>query len=137
MALPTGTAQNADGLLVKFPGQYEAGNTPYVNRLRSMPTTGPMKWYKMDFDLELIATATVGYPYDLTNDGTTRDGFTTGEAYLPAGSCIVRAFVVTTEVAAGGTDFVVGTFQVAGTAIDADGILDATDGAAANMGTVG
>lgn len=135
MASP-GTANNKDGLLVQFSGDYQKWNSPYVNRLRYVNTTGPMKWYVMDIDLELVGASTTYFPFDLNNDGT-RDGFTTGEAYLPAGSAIVRAFAVTTEVASDGTSFSVGTYTVSGGTTDADGIVNATNGAIANMGTLG
>jgi hypothetical protein len=131
-----GTVNNKDGLVVQMSGDYQKWNSPYVNRLRSVNTTGPMKWYVMDFDLETVGASATYFPHDLNNDGT-RDGFHVGEAYLPQGSCIVRAFVVTSEVAAGGTDFTVGTYTVAGATTDADGIVNATNGAIANMGTVG
>ena len=132
----TGTVNNKDGLLVQMSGDYQKWNSPYVNRLRYINSEGPFKYYVMDFDLELVGASTTYFPFDLNNDGT-RDGFTVGEAYLPSGSMITRTYVKTTEVAAGGTDFTIGTYSVTGSAIDADGIVDATDGAIANMGTLG
>lgn len=131
-----GTNNNKDGLLVQFSGDYQKFNAPYINRLRAVNTTGPFKYYVMDIDLETVGASTTYFPYDLNNDGT-RDGFHVGEAYIPAGSCITRALFTTTEVGAGGTDFTVGTYSVTGTAIDADGIVAATEGAIANMGTLG
>jgi hypothetical protein len=131
-----GTNNNKDGLLVKFSGDYERANSPYVNRLRYVTTDGPVKWYVMDFDLETVGASATFFPFDLTNDGV-RDGFSVGEPYLPAGSAIIRAFVITTEVAVGGTDFTIGTYTVTGGTTDADGIVAATEGAIANMGTVG
>ncbi len=134
--MPLGMANNKDGLNLQFSGDFQKFNSPYVNRLRSQTTDGPFKYYTMDIDLELVGASATYKPFDLNNDGT-RDGFHVGEAYLPAGSCITRAYFVTTEIGAGGTDFTVGTYQVNGTVIDADGLVDATDGAIANMGTVG
>lgn len=131
-----GNINNADGLTIQFSGDFQRYNSPHVNRLRAVNTDGPMKWYEMDIDLAKVGASTTYYPFDLNGDGT-RDGFNTGEAYLPAGSQIMRAFVICTEVAAGGTDFTVGTYGVTGTAIDADGIVAAAEGAIANLGTVG
>jgi hypothetical protein len=131
-----GIVHNADGLNVQMSGDYQKFNSPYVNRLRGLPGEGATKWYIMDVDLELVPAGGVFYPNDLNNDGT-RDGFSTGEAYLPAGSSIVRAFAVGTEIAAGGTSFTVGTYTVAGAAISATGIMTASEGVLANLGTVG
>lgn len=131
-----GTNNNKDGLLVKFPGDYERANAPYNNRLKFVGALGPFKYYTLEFDLETVGASTTYFPFDLNNDGT-RDGFSVGEAYLPAGSTITRGYVTTTEVAVGGTDFTIGTYTVTGSTTDADGIVDATDGAIANMGTVG
>lgn len=131
-----GNINNADGLTIQFSGDWQKYNSPHVNRLRAVNTPGPMKWYVMDIDLVKVGASATYYPFDLNGDGT-RDGFNTGEANLPTGSQIIRGFFVTTEVAVGGTDFTVGTYGVTGAAIDADGILDAGDGAIANMGTVG
>ncbi len=131
-----GHATNADGLVVQFPGQYERANSPHVNRLRYVASLGAFKYFEMDIDLELVGASATYFPFDLDNDGT-GDGFHVGEAYLPAGSSIVRGYFITTEVAAGGTDFTVGQYQLDGDTVDADGIVDATDGAAANMSVVG
>ena len=131
-----GTVNNKDGLVVQMSGDYQKFNGPYNNRLRAINTVGPFKYYVMDFDLETVGASTTFFPHDLNNDGT-RDGFHVGEAYLPAGSCITRGYVITKEVAVGGTDFTVGTYTVAGATTDADAIVDATDGAIANMSVVG
>lgn len=136
MALPSGTWNNSDGLLVKFHGQYDIANPPFVNRARAVNNEGPTKYLVVDFDLETVGASATWYPFDLNNDGT-NDGFSNEEPYLPSGSQIIRAWVKTTEIAVGGTDFTVGTYQVNGTVIDADGIVNATNGAIANMGTVG
>lgn len=136
MALPTGTVKNADGLVIKYHGQYELGNTPNVNRLRGVETDGFIKQLVMDIDLELVGASTTYFPFDLTNDGT-RDGFSMEEPFIPAGAAIVRVLGVCTEVASDGTDFTVGTYTETGTAIDADGLVSATEGVIANLGTVG
>lgn len=130
------TWHNDDGLLVKFHGQYDRNADNYVNRAKAVVNEGPEKCIRMDIDLELVGASATFYPTDRNNDGT-NDGFTTEEAYLPANSAITRAYCITTEIAAGGTDFTVGQYQLDGDAVDADGVLDATDGAAANMSAVG
>jgi hypothetical protein len=131
-----GIIQNKDGLTVQMQGDYQKFNSPYVNRARAVLCDGPVKWIVMDVDLELVTAGSVYYPVDLNNDGT-RDGFTTGEAYIPAGASILRAFAVGTEVGVGGTSFSIGTYDVAGSAISATGIMTTTEGVIANIGTVG
>jgi hypothetical protein len=127
---------NADGLNVKQHGEYEREQRNFVNRVRALNIEGAEKCLIMDIDLELVGASATWKPADRNNDGT-NDGFTKEDAYLPIGSAITRAYMKTTEIAAGGTDFVVGTYQEDGDTIDADAVLDATDGAAANMSAVG
>lgn len=136
MVLPVGAAKNKDGLTVRFEGTYQQGNQPYWNRLRFLAADGYKKYYVMDIDLETVGASTTFFPCDNNNDGT-RDGFDTGEMYLLSGSSIRVADGYCLEAGAGGTDFTVGTYQVDGTAIDADGIIAATEGAIANFGAVG
>lgn len=131
-----GIQHNADGLTVQMAGDYQKFNTPYVNRLRSLPGEGANKWYVMDIDLAQITAGTTYFPHDLNNDGT-RDGFSAGEAYLPNGSAIVRVYGVATQAAAGGTSFTVGTYQLNGTAISANSLVTATEGVLANVNAVG
>jgi hypothetical protein len=127
---------NADGLVVKQHGDYDTNRQNFVNRLKATNTYGVKKQLVMEVDLKRVGASTTFFPVDITNNGV-GDGFSEEETYIPQGACIVEYYFVTSEVAAGGTDFTVGTYTKAGVAIDADGILDATDGAAANMGTVG
>ena len=136
MALPAGTWKNSDGLVVKFHGQYDITNPPFVNRLRSVNNEGPTKWAVMDFDLETVGASTTWFPFDLTNDGTA-DGFSDEENYLPAGCTILRAFVKTTEIAAGGTSFAIGRYSISGSTLDDDGIVTDTEGVIASMDHVG
>jgi len=134
--MTTGTWQNADGLLVKFE-EYQR-ETPFaVNRLKAVNSYGPIRQLEMDINLKLVGASATYFPFDLTNDGTTRDGFTDEETYIPQGASIIRALFVTTEVAVGGTDFIVGTYTKVGGTTDADGIISATEGVIANMGTIG
>lgn len=127
---------NADGLNVKEHGDYERDERNFVNRLKAVNVPGFIKQVVMEIDLPKVGASATWYPVDITNNGT-NDGFSTEEDYIPAGAAFIRAYFVTSVVGAGGTDFVVGTYQVDGDAIDADAILDATDGAVANMSVVG
>lgn len=131
----TGTFQNADGLLVKY-AETTRFNRRNYNRLRHVSTYGCIKQYIMEVDLASIGASAVWYPADLNNDGT-RDGFSDEECFLPLGASVIRALYVTTVAAIGGTDFIVGTFGITGTAIDADGFVTAGNGAIANAGAVG
>lgn len=130
------TQYNADGLVVKMHGEYESDKRNFVNRLKSVNVDGFIKQAVFELDLAKVGASTTWYPADLTNNGT-NDGFSTEEGFLPSGASIVRVLCITTEVAVGGTDFTLGTYTVAGVAIDADGIISATEGVIANMGTVG
>ena len=56
--------------------------------------------------------------------------------FLPAYAAITEAFLIVEQTWVGGTSLEVGTFQaVAGTAVDADGIIPAAVGATANLVT--
>jgi hypothetical protein len=122
--------QNADGLQVPFANYYkDAGN--FVNRGRAVVTAGAIRQCVVDVDLSRLP-AGVSYTADLNNDGT-NDGFSTGDFYFPAQSSILRAFIVMTEAAAGGTSMAVGIHALTGAAIDADGIMTATEGVTANL----
>lgn len=126
-----GTWQNKDGLTVRYPDYYKSPAN-FVNRPRALNTDGAIKQIVIDYDLTKIADGTVGYPYDLNNDGT-NDGFNTGEVYIPANSSILRAVVLSTETASGGTSFALGTFTLTGSEIDANGIVTDTEAVTANL----
>lgn len=129
--MTTGTWHNKDGLLQKFPDYYKK-EEHFINRARSVDTAGAIKQLVIDYDLTKIANGAVGFPVDRNNDGTP-DGFTEGEVGLPAYASVIRATVYATETAAGGTSFALGTFQIDGTAIDADGIVTNTEAVTANL----
>lgn len=123
----TGTHVNSDGLLQRY-GAAHRQNFTY-NRPRQVLTDGVIQEIVLPFDLGLVdSTFTNGVTYteDLDNDGV-RDGFTPGDAYIPAGAYVVDAYIYMTETAAGGTAIDVGSYEEDGTAIDADGFFDATD----------
>lgn len=127
--------QNADGLTVKFPDYYkDAGN--FTNRPRATRRSGSIKEIVFDYDLAKLADGTTTYTSDLNNDGTA-DGFNTGDIYLPAYSSVLRATLLVTEAAAGGTSITLGTYGLTGTAVSATSIITATEGAKANIDTKG
>lgn len=127
--------QNPDGLQVKF-GNYYTDASNFVNRPRALDTNGLIKQIVIDYDLAKLGASGVSYTSDLNNDGT-RDGFNTGDVYLPAYSSVLRVTVVAKTAAAGGTSITLGTFGLTGAAIDADGLITATEGVVANLNTIG
>lgn len=132
----SGAWQNPDGLMVKFPSYYK---TPanFVNKPRALPSKGGLvKEIVIDYDLTKLGADGVSYTTDLNNDGVV-DGFNTGDCYLPANASVLRVTLVAGVAAAGGTSITLGTFGLTGTAIDADGLITATEGVVANMNTVG
>lgn len=100
--------QNADGLIVQFGPQDEADTG-----------TSLAPSYRMVVNLD--ATDLPSFTADLDNDGT-NDGFSSGDAAIPAGAYITSASIVVTEAFAGGTSINFGLYQLDGTVIDADGI---------------
>lgn len=126
---------NADGLEVPFANYWNDKNN-FKNQPRTIVTYGPEKCIEIDYDLTLIANTEVTYTSDLNNDGTA-DGFNTGDVFLPAYSSVTRCIILPTVAAAGGTSIKLGTFQLAGTAIDDDFIITTTAGAKTALDTIG
>lgn len=126
---------NADGLQVPF-GNYWSDPTNFVNKAQAVVKRGSIKELVVDVDLTRIATGTVSYSADLNNDGTA-DGFHDGDVRLPANASVIRATLVMRTAAAGGTSFTVGTYNKAGTAIVATGLITATEGVLANVNAIG
>lgn len=127
--------QNKDGLGVKF-GNYASDPVNFVNRSRSVDTSGVIKQLVYDYDLTRITGGTVAYTEDLNNDGT-RDGFSTGDVYLPANASVLRTTLYVKTAAAGGTSITMGTYALTGAAIAATGLITATEGVLANLDLVG
>lgn len=127
--------QNPDGLQVKF-GDYYKDASNFVNRPRALATAGLIKHIVLDYDLARLGPNGVSYTSDLNNDGT-RDGFNTGDTYLPAFSSVLRVTLLVTEAAAGGTSIKLGTFGLTGTAISDNSLMTATEGVLANLDTKG
>lgn len=119
---------NADGLYI----EHGRENVRKTNRAQSVKQFGSTSEIQIKFDLGGM-TAGTKFPADLNNDGT-MDGFTTAHTVIPDQAVIESAVIyMTDEAAAGGTSVAVGTFQVNGTAIDADGLVTAVNGATADL----
>lgn len=128
--------QNSDGLTVRFPNYYKDASN-FTNRLRGYEESlGAIKQAVFQYDFTKITAGTTFFPRDLNNDGT-NDGFDTGDFYLPANSSVIRATLVVTTAATGGTSFTLGTYGIAGGAIAATGLITATEGVLANVDTIG
>jgi hypothetical protein len=118
------TWQNPDGVSVRF-GQYHSDpRNDGTNRARGLNSFGAIKQIEIDYDLTQVPAGGTFFPADLNNDGTF-DGFTEHDAVIPARAAVLRAYLVASETAAGGTNVNVGVFEKDGTAIDADGLFAA------------
>lgn len=135
MALRTAPWHNADGLDVKF-GNFYGNRANFVNRPYIVNRLGSIKEVRIEYDLSKLAASEVAYTSDATNDGTL-DSFNTGDFYFPANASVLNGYIVVTEAAAGGTSIKLGTYQLDGTAIDDDFVITATEGAKANIDSVG
>lgn len=130
-----GSWQNADGLTVRFPAYY-ADPANFVNKARLLSTMGHRKVLVIDYDLSLLPAATTSFTSDLNNDGTP-DGFNTGDIGLPIGASVLSVILVTSVAAVGGTSITLGTYNLAGGTVSATSLITATEGAIANLDTVG
>lgn len=122
---------NADGLKVDFGRE----NKVRTFRPYAVNTMGTKTEVIFKFDLSDQDTFAAGTTFttDRDNDGT-KDGFNTGDFYIPDQHFIESADIYMTDTAgAGGTSISVGTYQVDGTAIDADGLITTINGATANL----
>lgn len=128
--------ENADGLTVLQPQDFQA-NVNTENQATSVRIAGAIKQLEVNINFKKLSdNGGVNYTADKNNDGTL-DGFHNGNVKLPAYASILRATLVATEAAAGGTSFVIGTATEAGAEIDYDGIVTATEGVLANVNTIG
>lgn len=135
MAQP-GTWFNADGLKVKMPG-YAQNDANFVNVPREVRTAGNLKQIVIDYDfVQAVADGGTTFTSDLNNDGT-KDGFNTGDTYLPANASVVRVTMIASEAATGGTSWTIGTYTQAGAAIAATSLMTATEGVIANQNAIG
>lgn len=114
------TWYNPDGLLVED----GRDRRRKFNQAKQVVTAGHIQEIKIPFDLAILGTGTT-YTTDRNNDGT-KDGFNTGDCFIPDQAHVLSAEVFMFDTAAaGGTAITVGTFTETGTAIDADGFVTA------------
>lgn len=121
-------AVNADGLVVRF------GRDQGLRGARAGVTTSTTKTNELVLTVDLEGAARTIFTMDRNNDGTD-DGFSLLDTPIPSGAVIKDFDIVTLETPAGGTNYTVGTFQINGTAIDADGIRVTGGTAGAQVGT--
>lgn len=122
---------NADGLKVDF-GRANDVKTfrPYALNTDGVTTEVV---YKFDLSDQSIFAAGTTFTTDRDNDGSV-DGFNLGDFYIPDQHFIESAVIYMSDTAgAGGTSVSLGTYQVDGTVIDADGLITALNGAVANL----
>jgi hypothetical protein len=128
--------QNSDGLTIKNPQDLQK-NINSENTASSLRVAGAKKQIEIDVNFKkLSANGGTNFTADLNNDNTL-DGFFGGDVYLPANASVLSAIFVTSEAAAGGTSFTVGTRTVAGAAIADTGLITATEGVLANINAAG
>lgn len=122
------TWQNSDGLYIRY------GTAQGVRGERAGVTSMGGKLQELVLTVPLAGAARTIYTADLNNDGTL-DGFSGLDGFIPSGAKIVETTVFASTAAAGGTNYAVGTYQVNGTAIDADGLITTLGAAGALAGT--
>ena len=124
---------NDDNLTVKF--GTERSKQP---RAGELSTLGAVKTLTMDVDFSDVLDNAPGAGFDVDSDaGGNFDSFSGMQAFIPANSLVIRAtFFALTDWAdsAGTMDIDVGTYQRDGTAIDANGLIDAMLEAALDAG---
>jgi hypothetical protein len=120
---------NADGLEVR----YGRDNAREFNQPKVLKTFGNQGVITLPFDLTKLAAGATSFDTDRDNDGTL-DGFNDGSIFIPDQAHIESAVIYMTDTAAaGGTSVSAGLYQQNGTAIDADGLVTAANGATANL----
>ena len=121
-------AVNSDGLVVRF------GRDQGLRGSRAAVTTDTTKVNELVLTVDLEGAARTIFTMDRNNDGTL-DGFSGLDTPIPSGAKILGFDEITLETPAGGTNYTIGTFQMDGDAIDADGIRVAAGTAGAQVGT--
>lgn len=131
----TGQWVNGDGLRVKF-GAYYRDPSNFVNRTRFSRSIGPWQTLEFDVDVTRLAAGATSFTSDNNNDGVL-DGFQEGDVFIPPSAAIQRVTLVVNVPFVGGTSITMGLYQMNGTALSATGLITATAGAVANLGTAG
>ena len=121
---------NQDGLEVRF------GSDIGKRGQKSAVTTGAGKRRELILTVTLkdLGAGGTGFTADLNNDGT-KDGFNPSNTPIPIGYRIVKVTPIVTETPAGGTSYSLGTYQEAGTVVDADGLWTDAGAEGAQVGT--
>ena len=108
---------NADGLVTQLGRQgIYAGNVQYQQY-----DEGPMGYLIIDWRYDSLP----GFDQDASG-GATPDVFSEAIPYIPANSAVIDVTTIVTTTFAGGTSYVMGLYNKAGTAIDADGFYTGT-----------
>lgn len=123
------TWTNGDGLVTQLGAQgIYAGNVKY----QQIENDGPLSYLVIDWRYNSLP----GFDADASG-GSTPDSFSDAVPYIPANSLVVDVYTIVTTAFASGTSYVMGTYNKAGTAIDADGFYTGTELAVANMNAKG
>lgn len=123
-----GTWFNQDGLEVNF------DKSIGVRGDKAGTTQSNSKEQELVLRVVLTGAARTIYTADRNNDGTL-DGFSQKDGFLPAGALITDQRVIELVAPAGGTNYAVGTYALAGTVDDADGIRVTAGTNGAQVGT--
>lgn len=118
---------NADNLKIQF-GTQGVQNVRY----QEVKGFGPIQRLVIDWRYNALP----GLDEDF-GGGTTPDRFSEAIPYIPANSLVTNVYTVVTTAFAGGTSYVMGTYQKDGTVVDADGFYTGTELAVANMNAKG
>jgi len=118
---------NDDGLAVSF-GPDKSVNKQYGGVVSSNGTSIILQ-HRFDY------TTLPSFTTDLNNDGTL-NGFSLQDVGVPAGASVKEVILRVGTAWASGTSLAVGSYDITGTVIDADGYVTAAAGATANL-TVG
>lgn len=121
-------AFNSDGLFVRF------GRDQGLRGSRAAVTTDTTKVNELVLTVDLEGAARTIFTADRDNDDTL-DGFSGLDTPLPSGAKILGFDEITVETPAGGTSYSIGTWEVDGTVIDADGIRTDAGADGALVGT--
>jgi len=124
---------NKDGLLVQF-GNDHNDRANQDNLAMAPSTMGSEKELIVNVVLDRLGTG-VSYSTDIDNDGT-KDGFNTGDPFIPAGAVVTSCELYMSETATstGSAVLEVGSYQLDGTVIDANGFIASTAVAALGAG---
>lgn len=124
------TYVNSDGLEVRF------GSDIGKRGFKAGVTTGAGKRRELVVEIDLVKLGAngTGFTADLNNDGTA-EAFNPSNTSLPINARIVKVTPIIMTTPAGGTSYSLGTFQEAGTVVDADGLWTDAGAEGAQVGT--